>query len=27
VVSVVAEKIVPLDLGPAPVVQGSRDFR
>ena len=27
VVSVVAEKIVPLDLGPSPVVQGSRDFR
>jgi error-prone DNA polymerase len=27
VVSVVAEKILPLDLGPAPVVQGSRDFR
>jgi error-prone DNA polymerase len=27
VVSVVAEKIAPLDLGPAPVVQGSRDFR
>jgi len=27
VVSVVAEKIVPLDLGPAPVVQGSRNFR
>ncbi len=26
VVSIVAEKIVPLDLGPAPV-QGSRDFR
>ena len=27
VVGVVAEKIVPLDLGPDPVVQGSRDFR
>jgi len=27
VVSVVAERILPLDLGPAPVVQGSRDFR
>jgi error-prone DNA polymerase len=27
VVSIVAEKIVPLDLGPDPVVQGSRDFR